>query len=137
MRRGIYTNSTASEERTYRVAQCEIFTRAQLTRRGLEWNRSDCNEDENQAHLPPGEYRRAPGEDAEIRRNTTQSDLAAAKTRVVQATQQLQRTEARAPFDGIVSDRKVSAGDTAQIGKELVKVIDPSSKAERVTSVRS
>jgi RND family efflux transporter MFP subunit len=45
----------------------------------------------------------------------------------VQARQQLQRTEARAPFDGIVSDRKVSAGDTAQIGKELLKVIDPAS----------
>lgn len=66
-------------------------------------------------------------EDAEIRRNNAQSDLAAAKTRTVQARQQLQRTEARAPFDGIVSDRKVSAGDTAQIGKELVKVIDPRS----------
>ena len=66
-------------------------------------------------------------EDAEIRRNNAQSDLAAATTRAVQARQQLQRTEARAPFDGIVSDRKVSAGDTAQIGKELVKVIDPRS----------
>jgi RND family efflux transporter MFP subunit len=66
-------------------------------------------------------------EDAEIRRNNAQSDLAAARTRAVQARQQLQRTEARAPFDGIVSDRKVSAGDTAQIGKELVKVIDPRS----------
>ncbi|HSI54143.1 MAG: efflux RND transporter periplasmic adaptor subunit [Ramlibacter sp.] len=65
-------------------------------------------------------------EDAEIRRNTTQSDLSAAKVRGVQARQQLQRTEVRAPFDGIVSDRKASAGDTAQIGKELVKVIDPS-----------
>lgn len=66
-------------------------------------------------------------EDAEVRRNTTQSDLSAAKTRVVTARQQLQRTEVRAPFDGIVADRKVSAGDTAQIGKELVKVIDPRS----------
>jgi membrane fusion protein (multidrug efflux system) len=66
-------------------------------------------------------------EDAEIRRNSTQSDLSAAKARVVQARQQLQRTEVRAPFDGIVSDRKASAGDTAQIGKELVKVIDPRS----------
>src|SRR5450830_725426 len=66
-------------------------------------------------------------EDAEIRRNNAQSDLAAAKTRAVQARQQLQRTEARAPFDGIISERKVSAGDTAQIGKELVKVIDPRS----------
>jgi membrane fusion protein, multidrug efflux system len=66
-------------------------------------------------------------EDAEIRRNSTQSELAAARARVVQARQQLQRTEARAPFDGIVSDRKVSAGDTAQVGKELLKVIDPRS----------
>ena len=66
-------------------------------------------------------------EDAETKRNTTQSDLEAAKTRVVTARQQLQRTEVRAPFDGIISDRKVSAGDTAQIGKELVKVIDPRS----------
>lgn len=66
-------------------------------------------------------------EDVEIRRNTAQSDREAAKTRVVSARQQLERTEVRAPFDGIVSDRKVSAGDTAQIGKELVKVIDPHS----------
>ncbi len=64
-------------------------------------------------------------EDAEIRRNTTQSDLSAAGARVAQARQQLQRTESRAPFDGLVSDRKVSAGDTVQIGRELVKVIDP------------
>ena len=66
-------------------------------------------------------------EDAETRRNNAQSELAAAKTRAAQARQQLQRTEARAPFNGIVSDRKVSAGDTAQIGKELLKVVDPAS----------
>jgi RND family efflux transporter MFP subunit len=66
-------------------------------------------------------------EDAEVLRNNAQSELQATKSRAAQARQQLQRTEARAPFDGIVSDRKVSAGDTAQIGKELVKVIDPRS----------
>jgi membrane fusion protein (multidrug efflux system) len=66
-------------------------------------------------------------EDTENRRNTAQSDREAARARVVTARQQLQRTEVRAPFDGIVSDRKVSAGDTAQIGKELLKVIDPGS----------
>ncbi|WP_233151699.1 efflux RND transporter periplasmic adaptor subunit [Pelomonas sp. KK5] len=64
-------------------------------------------------------------EDAEIRRNNSQSDLVAAKARAASARQQLTRTEARAPFDGLVSERKVSAGDTAQVGKELVKVIDP------------
>src|SRR5450830_542288 len=66
-------------------------------------------------------------EDAEIRRNNAQSDLSAAKSRGAQARQQLQRTLVRAPFDGIVSERKVSNGDTAQIGKELIKVIDPTS----------
>jgi membrane fusion protein (multidrug efflux system) len=66
-------------------------------------------------------------EDAEIRRNNAQSELVAAKARAATAQQQLQRTEARAPFDGVLSDRKVSPGDTAQIGKELVKVIDPTS----------
>ncbi|MRW87364.1 efflux RND transporter periplasmic adaptor subunit [Pseudoduganella sp. FT26W] len=66
-------------------------------------------------------------EDAEVRRNNAQSDLAAAKSRSVAARQQLTRTQVRAPFDGIVSERKVSNGDTAQVGKELIKVIDPSS----------
>jgi len=66
-------------------------------------------------------------EDAEIRRNNAQSELVAAKARAVAARQQLQRTEIRAPFDGIVSERKESNGDTAQIGKEIMKVIDPAS----------
>jgi RND family efflux transporter MFP subunit len=66
-------------------------------------------------------------EDAEIRRNNAQSDMEGARSRVVSARQQMQRTEVRAPFDGVVSERKVSAGDTAQIGKELLKVIDPAS----------
>jgi RND family efflux transporter MFP subunit len=82
-------------------------------------------------------------EDAEVRRNSAQSDLAAARARVVSARQQLQRTEVRAPFDGVVSDRKVSAGDTVQVGMELVKVIDPASmrfeglvSADRLHEVR-
>jgi len=83
-------------------------------------------------------------EDAEVKRDNLQSDLEAARTRVVQAKQQLQRSEARAPFDGVVSERKVSAGDTAQIGKELLKVIDPTSmrfealvSADQVGSVKA
>lgn len=83
-------------------------------------------------------------EDAEVRRNNAQSEVEASRTRVVQARQQLTRTEVRAPFDGIVSDRKVSAGDTAQIGKELLKVIDPASmrfegliSADHVGSVKA
>ena len=66
-------------------------------------------------------------DDAEMRRNTAQSEVSAARARAVQARQQLARTTVRAPFDGVVSDRKVSNGDTAAVGKELLKVIDPTS----------
>jgi len=66
-------------------------------------------------------------DDAEVHRNSAQSDLSAARAREVQASQQLARTTVRAPFDGVVSERKVSNGDTAAIGKELLKVIDPTS----------
>ncbi|MEN9396945.1 MAG: hypothetical protein RLZ81_1475 [Pseudomonadota bacterium] len=66
-------------------------------------------------------------DDAEVRRNGAKSELSASNARAVLARQQLERTIVRAPFDGVVSDRKVSAGDTASIGKELFKVIDPNS----------
>jgi RND family efflux transporter MFP subunit len=62
-----------------------------------------------------------------VRRNGAQSELSASNAREVLAQQQLERTVVRAPFDGVVSDRKASAGDTASIGKELLKVIDPAS----------
>jgi RND family efflux transporter MFP subunit len=82
-------------------------------------------------------------DDAEVRRNSAQSEVAASRTRAVLARQQLQRTLVRAPFDGVVSDRKVSAGDTAAIGKELLKVIDPTSmrfegriSADRISAVK-
>jgi RND family efflux transporter MFP subunit len=39
----------------------------------------------------------------------------------------MRRTEVRAPFNGVVSERKVSVGDTVQPGRELVKVVDPAS----------
>jgi membrane fusion protein, multidrug efflux system len=66
-------------------------------------------------------------EDAAIQRNSAQSEAEAARTQVVAARQQLERTEVRAPFDGLVSNRKVSAGDTASVGKELMQVMDPAS----------
>ncbi len=82
-------------------------------------------------------------DDAEVRRNSAQSELSASKARAALAHQQLERTVVRAPFDGVVSDRKASAGDTASIGKELLKVIDPTSmrfagrvSADKISQVR-
>lgn len=66
-------------------------------------------------------------EDAELRRNAAQSELAAARTRLAQDNLQLARTQVRAPFAGVIGNRVASNGDTAQVGKALLKVIDPSS----------
>lgn len=66
-------------------------------------------------------------EDTQIRRNNAQSEWVAASAQVAQARQQLERTEVRAPFDGVIGAREVSNGDTVQIGKALLKVIDPGS----------
>jgi membrane fusion protein (multidrug efflux system) len=66
-------------------------------------------------------------EESEVKRNNAQSEFVATKARAAASKQQLDRTEVRAPFQGVVSARKASAGDTAQIGKELIQVIDPSS----------
>jgi membrane fusion protein, multidrug efflux system len=82
-------------------------------------------------------------DDAEVRRNATQSELSASNARVASARQQLDRTLVRAPFDGVIGERKVSAGDTASVGKELLKVLDPSSmrfegriSADKVSQVK-
>ncbi|MFY7872772.1 MAG: efflux RND transporter periplasmic adaptor subunit [Limnohabitans sp.] len=66
-------------------------------------------------------------EESEVRRNSAQSEVVAARARVASARQQLERTEIRAPFAGVISARKVSAGDNVQMGRELVQVIDPAS----------
>ena len=66
-------------------------------------------------------------EDAEVLVTNRASDLSAAKARETQAALQLDKTLVRAPFDGLVAARKVSLGDTAGVGKELLQVVDPSS----------
>lgn len=63
-------------------------------------------------------------ETAEGTRNQAQSALASARARVVESRQLLEKTEVRAPFDGVVGARTVSAGNTVQIGTELIKVLD-------------
>jgi len=63
-------------------------------------------------------------ETAEGVRNQAQSALASARARVVESRQLLEKTEVRAPFDGVVAARIVSAGNTVQVGTELLKVLD-------------
>jgi RND family efflux transporter MFP subunit len=56
-----------------------------------------------------------------------QAAMADAQSRLAAAQQQVGRTTFRAPFDGVVSDRPVSAGDVVQPGTAIVTVVDPAS----------
>ena len=51
--------------------------------------------------------------------------LADAGARLANAQLQLDRTEIRAPFGGLISERPVNAGDVVQVGTPLVTVVDP------------
>jgi membrane fusion protein (multidrug efflux system) len=66
-------------------------------------------------------------EQARSANTAAQSALADARARLTIAEDNLQRTEIRAPFDGVVSRRWVSAGDVVQPGGEIYTVVDPSS----------
>ena len=73
----------------------------------------------------------------------SQSALADARARLSLAQEMLNDTQLRAPFDGTVSDRQVSAGDIVQPGSAMFTVIDPSTMrleaavpAEQLSAVR-
>jgi RND family efflux transporter MFP subunit len=56
-----------------------------------------------------------------------EAQLAEARARLVTARKQLADGVLRAPFDGVVSDRAVNAGDVVSPGVALFTIIDPSS----------
>ena len=55
-----------------------------------------------------------------------QAQLADARARLSLAEKQVQNTTVTAPFDGVVSERQVSAGDVVQPGSPMFTVVDPS-----------
>ncbi len=52
--------------------------------------------------------------------------LADARARLTMAQQQLGKTRLTAPFDGVVSEKQVSAGDVVQPGAAMLTVVNPS-----------
>lgn len=58
---------------------------------------------------------------------SAQANLALARSQLANAEKQLGYTRVSAPFDGVVSERPVTAGDVVQPGTALFTVVDPSS----------
>jgi membrane fusion protein (multidrug efflux system) len=99
--------------------------------------------DRMEALLKAGAIAEREAEQARRANVAAQSALADARARLSLAQEQLDDTQIRAPFDGTVSERQVSAGDIVQPGSALFTVIDPSTMrleaavpAEQLASVR-
>ncbi len=58
---------------------------------------------------------------------SAQAGMADAQARLTAAQQQLEKASFRAPFDGLVSERPVNAGDVVQSGTAIVTVVNPAS----------
>jgi len=66
-------------------------------------------------------------ESARWNATNAEGTLADARARLAAANDQLEDTRVRAPFDGIVSERQVDAGDVVQVGAALFTIVDPRS----------
>ncbi|PKL95061.1 MAG: hypothetical protein CVV18_06915, partial [Gammaproteobacteria bacterium HGW-Gammaproteobacteria-8] len=58
-------------------------------------------------------------------RDISLSDLRIARSRLAQIEDQIERTRIRAPFDGIVAQRLVQAGERVSVGTEVMRAYDP------------
>lgn len=66
-------------------------------------------------------------ERAQLTQHQARAQLSEAQSRLALAREQVGRTRIVAPFDGVVSERQVNAGDVVQPGSSLVTVVDPRS----------
>jgi RND family efflux transporter MFP subunit len=66
-------------------------------------------------------------ERVQLARHQAQAQVAEAQSRLLLVREQLGRTRIIAPFDGVVSERQVNAGDVVQPGAPLLTVVDPTS----------
>lgn len=64
-------------------------------------------------------------ETARLELTNAEGTLADARARLTNAQEELEDTRVRAPFDGIVSERDVDAGDVVQVGAALFSIVDP------------
>ena len=60
-------------------------------------------------------------------RGVTRSELAAARARVALTKERINRSVLRAPFGGIVAERILQAGEWAESGESVVKLVDTTS----------
>ncbi len=58
--------------------------------------------------------------------SVSRSNIASAKARLAQAQERLKRTEIVAPFDGVISNRNLQAGEWAENGASIIRLVNTS-----------
>lgn len=66
-------------------------------------------------------------DEAVSKRDMTEAEIAAEQARVALARERLKRANLRAPFDGVITERLLQAGEWAESGAAIVKLVDTSS----------
>lgn len=66
-------------------------------------------------------------DEAVSNRGMTEAEIAAGQARVALTRERLKRANLRAPFDGIISERLLQAGEWAESGSTIVRLVDISS----------
>ncbi|MFB1482407.1 efflux RND transporter periplasmic adaptor subunit [Corallococcus sp. RDP092CA] len=111
------------EEGTLREQVLAASSTVRVARNALQVAKAD--EQRNQILVKQGVITRRDFERAQLARTQAEGQLADAQARLKLAQDQLGRTKVTAPFDGVVSERQVHAGDIVQPGAPLFTVVDP------------
>lgn len=88
---------------------------------------AEAEEERNAKLATAGVITQRDFERAQLARHQAQAQLSEAQSRLALVRDQVGRTRIVAPFDGVVSERPVNAGDVVQPGSPLVTVVDPRS----------
>ena len=66
-------------------------------------------------------------DEALANRNMTEATIAASEAQVALARERLERTQVRAPFDGVITERLLQGGEWAESGDAILRLVDTSS----------
>ncbi len=111
------------EEGTLREQVQAASSTVRVARNALQVAKGD--EQRNQILVKKGVITRRDFERTQLARTQAEGQLADAQARLKLAQDQLERTKVTAPFNGVVSERQVHAGDIVQPGAPLFTVVDP------------
>ncbi|HZH26329.1 MAG TPA: efflux RND transporter periplasmic adaptor subunit [Azospirillaceae bacterium] len=111
-------------DRGARVRAGDVIARLATNERQTQLERARALVAQRQAEFNAARQLNQRGFQTEIRVAETTAQLESARNELRQAELALERTEIRAPFDGILNQRAVEVGDFLQVGGQIGTIVD-------------